>query len=285
MSHSKEYGVTASRHYLSERQIDKFRYLANWLYSEGYRIQHNGDCKGGDEALGQHWKTAFPDTKLYGHPPIVSTLRAYQTFSVMWPVKPYLDRNDDIVNESELIVACPAGPEALRSGTWSTVRYARGQIKAGKLKALFIIMPDGTLTMEGEGVEFPTTIPRRPRRTTAKQILVRDFNWRVGNIRRLSLFSGLSPIAAYTLHGIAAYELDFQTRAHKARLEYLDATPEDRYTKGLTADSVTTAAFECAKRQNAEALQYDAHGKSNTGDGGATGEAVPLDLHRHGERR
>ena len=43
--------------------------------------------------------------------------------------KPYLDRNRDIVDACEVLLATPDGPERLRSGTWSTVRYAR---KIGK---------------------------------------------------------------------------------------------------------------------------------------------------------
>lgn len=37
-----------------------------------------------------------------------------------------LDRNKDIVNTCERLLACVAGDvEELRSGTWSTIRYAR----------------------------------------------------------------------------------------------------------------------------------------------------------------
>jgi len=40
------------------------------------------------------------------------------------PEKP-LVRNRKIVDECDLLIAAPDGPEKVRSGTWSTVRYAR----------------------------------------------------------------------------------------------------------------------------------------------------------------
>ena len=46
-------------------------------------------------------------------------------------------------DETDMLVACPKGPEEVRSGTWSTVRFAR---KRGK--RIVIIMPDGTVTEE-----------------------------------------------------------------------------------------------------------------------------------------
>ena len=38
---------------------------------------------------------------------------------------PYLERNKNIVNAVDFIIAAPDGPEKVRSGTWSTVRYAK----------------------------------------------------------------------------------------------------------------------------------------------------------------
>lgn len=41
-------------------------------------------------------------------------------------VKPPLERNADIVNNCDLLIACPKGyKEEHRSGTWATIRYAR----------------------------------------------------------------------------------------------------------------------------------------------------------------
>lgn len=55
------------------------------------------------------------------------------------PPLPPLDRNQDIVRCSELVIACPKEDhEVVRSGTWATVREAR---KAGVM--LVILLPNG----------------------------------------------------------------------------------------------------------------------------------------------
>jgi hypothetical protein len=59
------------------------------------------------------------------------------------PEKDPLERNKDIVNRCDLLIACPFGDEIQRSGTWSTVRYARTQ---GKM--IRIVMPDGEVRRE-----------------------------------------------------------------------------------------------------------------------------------------
>ena len=43
------------------------------------------------------------------------------------PPKPYLKRNEDIVNKCDVLIACPIdkNKEILRSGTWATIRKAR----------------------------------------------------------------------------------------------------------------------------------------------------------------
>ncbi len=58
--------------------------------------------------------------------------------------KPYLKRNHDIVDESDILIGFPSSEEErLRSGTWATVRYAR---KTGK--RIYIIFPDGKVKQE-----------------------------------------------------------------------------------------------------------------------------------------
>jgi predicted Rossmann fold nucleotide-binding protein DprA/Smf involved in DNA uptake len=57
------------------------------------------------------------------------------------PEKPYLARNRDIVLETIALIAAPAEPlEQIRSGTWSTVRFAKKQGKT-----VILILPDGTI--------------------------------------------------------------------------------------------------------------------------------------------
>jgi hypothetical protein len=85
---------------------------------------HHGDAIGADaeahdiaEALG---------CRVVIHPPAIGTHRAFKTAAEIRAPRPYLDRNKDIVRGTALLIAAPAeATEQLRSGTWSTVRYAR----------------------------------------------------------------------------------------------------------------------------------------------------------------
>jgi hypothetical protein len=51
--------------------------------------------------------------------------RAFCQGDVVLTPRPYLVRNRHIVDASSVLIATPKGDEELRSGTWSTVRYAR----------------------------------------------------------------------------------------------------------------------------------------------------------------
>ena len=64
---------------------------------------------------------------------------AFKTMTLHGPFADPLARNRIIAARCDALLACPAEPdEQLRSGTWSTIRYAR---KAGK--PITIIRPDG----------------------------------------------------------------------------------------------------------------------------------------------
>ena len=59
------------------------------------------------------------------HPPDVGALRVFCSADEALAPLPYLTRNKQIVDASEVLVACPqSAKEEMRSGTWSTVRYA-----------------------------------------------------------------------------------------------------------------------------------------------------------------
>lgn len=98
---------------------------------------HHGDCVGADsqadgiaESLG---------LARHVHPPDNTSKRAFCKGDIQYAEKPYLDRNKDIVNACDLLIAMPfERDEQRRSGTWSTVRYARRLKKPVKL-----IMPNG----------------------------------------------------------------------------------------------------------------------------------------------
>ncbi len=104
---------------------------------------HHGDCVGADTAF--HIIAAYLDKVIIIHPPANEYKRAFNNSSktVIKESKAYLVRNKDIVNETDLLIAIPSGEEVLRSGTWSTVRYARKN-----KKRIYIIIPNGTINEE-----------------------------------------------------------------------------------------------------------------------------------------
>lgn len=95
---------------------------------------HHGDCIGADEQADNIART-IGGIVIVIHPPNNDSKRAFcerRGLSKVCEPKPYLDRNHDIVDESEMMFATPGQRiEQLRSGTWATIRYARKVKKPG----------------------------------------------------------------------------------------------------------------------------------------------------------
>ena len=127
-------GFTGTRHGMSEHQKDMLELWFDTHFDEGLDEFHQGDCEGADEYAFEVAKFYFK--KQVVHPPIETKHRAYtidESFPVYMPKeygyrkpKDYLDRNHDIVDEIDILIAAPQTlEEELRSGTWATIRYAR----------------------------------------------------------------------------------------------------------------------------------------------------------------
>lgn len=101
---------------------------------------HHGDCIGADDQIAGMARLA--GYRVVGHPPSFSGKRAWFASDENWPVADYLVRNHAIVNSCQEMLACPGGPEQLRSGTWSTIRFA---IKVRR--RVTIVLPDGSAVM------------------------------------------------------------------------------------------------------------------------------------------
>lgn len=87
---------------------------------------HHGDALGADAEFHQMVRELLPDTKIVIHPPNNPKMRAFCEGDEQRPEAPYLARNKDIVRASHLMLVMPAeNTEQLRSGTWSTWRFAR----------------------------------------------------------------------------------------------------------------------------------------------------------------
>ena len=128
-------GMTGSRDGITDQALNTFRKYINAI--EIYEA-HHGDCIGADTIF--HNLMESLNISIIIHPPSINTLRSYCSGSVVLPPKDYLSRNKDIVNDTDFLVAFPATKnEVLRSGTWSTIRYAQ-KISKG----VIIFYPDGT---------------------------------------------------------------------------------------------------------------------------------------------
>lgn len=127
-------GITATSKGATERQLLSLqRLLVDLAASE----LHHGDCVGGD-AQGHSVARAL-GLWIVGHPPENSKARAFCSCDESRAPLPYLSRNRAIVRETELLIAMPLGfQEELRSGTWSTARFAE---KSGR--RFIVIQPDG----------------------------------------------------------------------------------------------------------------------------------------------
>lgn len=101
---------------------------------------HHGDCIGSDTNIHDIYRNVNKNGKIIIHPPNFDKKRAYNHGDVINKPYPYLTRNRHIVNESDILLACPKEQhEVKRSGTWATIRYAK---KLGK--KIYIIYPDGS---------------------------------------------------------------------------------------------------------------------------------------------
>lgn len=118
--------------------------------TEGISFARHGDCVGADCEF--DYLCAVRSINVIAHPCDIEEKRAHcevrheehpYYFHAFAP-KPPLERNQDIVDESDVLIAAPAGfEEELRSGTWATVRRAR---RRGI--PVFIVLPDGRVVTE-----------------------------------------------------------------------------------------------------------------------------------------
>ena len=135
-------GFTGTHLEMTSLQLQAFEELIEqWNITEF----HHGDCVGADYEAHES-VFGLSTCAIVIHPPLNNKARAFCAGSAehdvsVLPARPYLDRNKDIVNQTDRLIACPNGiKEEVRSGTWSTVRFAR---KRGK--PVTIIFPDGNV--------------------------------------------------------------------------------------------------------------------------------------------
>lgn len=127
-------GFTGTISGMSEAQRDQVEELLMELAAEQL---HHGDCVGADADA--HAIALALDIAVVLHPPRNAKSRAFCQGAIdERRPRAYLDRNKAIVDATDVLIATPWGPEQRRSGTWSTVRYARK-----RERTCYIIMRDG----------------------------------------------------------------------------------------------------------------------------------------------
>lgn len=129
-------GMTAAQKETLQREFLSLDYsLDEWWF-------HHGDCVGSDEQADRIARAH--GAKIWMHPPKNPVYRAYIGLDArkdkIVPELPYIERNKKIVECAQRMIATPDGAEKIRSGTWSTIRYAKRLNKD-----LVVIMPDGSI--------------------------------------------------------------------------------------------------------------------------------------------
>jgi hypothetical protein len=116
-------------------------YLTN--HSNEITSVHHGDCIGADK----DFDTIAKELNLirFSHPANnTENKRANCDAEKTYPSKPALERNKDIVNTTDMLLATPGqNKEILRSGTWATIRYALKTYSPAY--SVYIIYPNGNL--------------------------------------------------------------------------------------------------------------------------------------------
>lgn len=103
-------------------------FVKKLLESIGPTEVHHGDCVGADFEFDKIAENMRIPRVI--HPPLNPKLQAFCDGETVLEKKPYLDRDRDIVDVSDVIIATPKEDNpVVRSGTWYTIRYARKQNK------------------------------------------------------------------------------------------------------------------------------------------------------------
>jgi len=134
-------GFTGTHHGMDDFQKQSIALLFSQLLREYDEIEfHHGDCIGADAQAAtilndlRHSQTRCC-VRIICHPgfppnhPKETKFRAFTDFNdEVCEVKVFIGRDHDIVDETEEMVATPVTEdEEVRSGTWTSVRYARKQ--------------------------------------------------------------------------------------------------------------------------------------------------------------
>ena len=130
-------GISGSREGITDEALHLLKkFIKKNLKKNNILSVHHGDCVGADKIVHD---LLCDKVATVVHPPNNDTMRAFCKSSDVRPPKPYLERNHEIVDEIDMLLAFPSTKnEIVRSGTWSTIRYAKKNNKK-----IIIFYPDG----------------------------------------------------------------------------------------------------------------------------------------------
>ena len=129
-------GFTGTRAGMTAEQIAK----VSKIFREAMPFTFvHGDCIGADTDA--HHLALKAGAEVIMRPCTLTKQRSFsEGAEKVYPPKPPLDRNREIVADSTLMIATPKGfSEESSGGTWYTIRYARSM-----KKPLIIVWPDGS---------------------------------------------------------------------------------------------------------------------------------------------
>lgn len=130
-------GFTGSRKGMNQFQIDAVSArISHWIALHGPVTFRHGDSLKADAQA--HDMAFLMGCQTASHPSTLDKHRAFCAANCVREPREPLLRNQDIVSESLELIACPSTRyEIRRSGTWSTIRYAR---RIGR--PIYLIYPD-----------------------------------------------------------------------------------------------------------------------------------------------
>lgn len=136
----KQVGFTGTEKGMTDMQKVSVMRLVD-IHSPG--VFHHGCCVGADAEF--HELADRVGNLIVKHPPVdekkIASCRTKLAQGLVLEAKPYLVRNHEIVDASDIMIAAPHEfEEVLRSGTWATLRYAKTS-----RRPLFHVEPDGAV--------------------------------------------------------------------------------------------------------------------------------------------
>lgn len=136
-------GFSGTQQGMTEEQIKAV--IKALVYAIQITEVHHGDCIGADDQFHEVIRRIDPGRmiKIIGHPAsdVAPEKRAHKECDELCDPAPALQRNRIIVDRCTYLIAAPkTALEMRRSGTWSTIRYAKD-----RKKGTFVIEPDGSM--------------------------------------------------------------------------------------------------------------------------------------------